>query len=365
MMAFAAEDRPVLRIAAANVVTALGDDAHTSAAAWISQRRGQRLVQVGDARLYIAPAADITGESTGVQRIQRLLDAALRDLGPTLAKLGPADEQWPLECCLQLPVWLSEDQQQDLGAQTFTRLAAHTRGTLHVVHEPAPDASAAHRRLASMFQRLRAQALELGRQEAFSKRLLLIGVDSRCEPSQLHLAHALGHAGHTLDRRLDTAGEAAAYVLLAPEPGVGALLAGALALHPPACTAPADTPRWPGLQHGDGRSLQLAITQALRQAGLSLDRIGLMIDNNEDQPWRNEDQLAAIERLRHTEGMAWLAHNLGFAERLGQVGVATGVAHWALAHALHRHGLLPVSTALSVVQERSGACAAVVLERGK
>lgn len=361
----AADPRPVLQIAAANVVTALGNDAHTTAAAWVSQRRGQKLVQVGEAQLYTAPVADITQGSAGAERIQRLLDAAVGKLGAVLADSETVAAGWPVECWLQLPAWLSAEQQRGLAEQTCTRLAAQTQGALQFVHEPVENAMAAYQRLALIFQRLQLQAQQRGWQEALQKRLVLIGVDSRCEPTQLRQAHAQGSAGHTHDRKLDTAGEAAAYVALIPRFDIRGVPAGALALHPPAMTPPAEAPRWPSALQGDGRLLQQALSQALQQAGLALNNIGLLIDNNEDQPWRNEDQYAAIEYIHHTQGVPWVASKLDCADRLGQLGAATGVVHWALVQALHQHRLLSVSTALSVVQERSGACAAAVLERAK
>ena len=349
----------LLHIAASNLVTALGNDGATTAAAWVSRRRCFRTIEVDGAKLYTAPATDITQSETAFTRIKALLGAVLQDL-PTALRQAPQThrDSYTLHCMVLLPAWLAPHECQFISDSVRAFVARHVGAAQAVSASAVAGESplAGHTAL---------QTFMLQSAPAKAQRLVLISADSLCEPTILQRDHAQGLVGHTKARKLDTAGEAAAYVVLDTAAHLHEIPPQQYALHLPAYTAAAPTPRWNSLQVGDGKLFGDTIEQALQAANLQPNNIGHYIDDNEDQNWRNEDRYAAFTRLTREADTTWHAQDLGGAERLGQIGVATGVLHWALTDTLQRRGLAHISTLLSCSQHRDGACAAVVLQQRK
>lgn len=351
---------PLLHIAASNLVTALGNDGATTAAAWVSRRRCFRTVDVDGAKLYTAPATDITQSETGFARIRALLAAVLKELPAALGQAPQTHrESYSLHCMMLLPAWLAPHERQFICDSVRAFVAGHVDDAQAVSASSVSGESplASHIALhAFMLQ----SPLAKHRQ-----RLVMVVADSLCEPAILHRDHAEGLVGHTKARKLDTAGEAAAYVVLDTAVHPHDIPRQQHALHLPAHTVAAPTSRWNSLQVGDGKLFADAMERALKAADLPLDNIGHYIDDNEDQNWRNEDRYAALSYLTQKTDTTWHAQDLGGAERLGQLGVATGVLHWALADTLQRRGLAHISTLLSCSQHRDGSCAAVLLQQRK
>lgn len=346
---------PRFCIAGANLVTALGNDAPTTGAAWITRRRGLRFFEHEGTKLYTAPAIDITGRTEGANRIRALLNALLHGF-PAIAPTDGAP-RLHTHCLLLLPDWLIGQDLQTLCDTVRTGLSAwfpEPRGP-DIQYSTGSSALDGYALLRWIMTRPRSQQAD---------RYILIAADSLCEPTILKSNHANGWVGHTGARRLDTAGEAAAGVILSPLPTGAPIPHDQIALSLPAITDPGPAPRWNSTLAGDGILLKQAWEQALADGGLGLDHIGHFIDDNDDQPWKSEDKLRALERLCLHQQSGFYAQDLQGAGALGHIGLATGPVHWALAHTLHRRCLAPISTVLSTFQHRNGACAAVTLQAG-
>lgn len=346
---------PRFCISGANLVTALGNDAPTTGAAWITRRRGLRFFEHEDTKLYTAPAIDVTGRLEGANRIRALLDALLHGF-PTLS---PTDSlpRPRTHCLLLLPDWLTVQDLQTLCSTVCTGLSARLPETraLDIQYGTGSSALDGYALLRMVMTPPRSQQAD---------HYILIAADSLCEPTILKHNHANGWVGHTGARRLDTAGEAAAGVILSRIPAGAPIPHDQIALSLPAITNPSPEPRWNSTLAGDGTLLKQAWEQALADGGLGLDHIGHVIDDNDDQPWKSEDKLRALERLCEHQQSGFHAQDLHGAGALGHIGVATGPVHWALTDTLHRRCLAPISTVLSTFQHRNGACAAVTLQAG-
>lgn len=364
-----APERPFLmHIAAANLVTGLGDDANTTAAAWTAQRRCFRNVEHEGKKLYTAPAIDVTRGHQGVPRIHALLDKVARPLAQTL-KQRPQTHNAPYtsQCLLLLPDWIDPPDQRQLAGLLQGLLSDHAPSPIEVTCWTDTGPLASHRALRHIMSPHREG--DSKHHSGHPRRIVLVAVDSLCDDAILLRDHALGlvgyaKAGDTPASQAGTAGEAAAALVLDTAHNIRHLPVNAMALHLPTLSEPALSPRWPSNQTGDGQSFSQAVGRALAQAGMSPDSVGHYIDDNEDQMWRTEDRLQGLDRLvQALQDAEWTARDMGGADRLGQLGIATGAVHWALAATLQRQRLERINTLLSCSQHRNGACAAVALER--
>lgn len=363
-----------LHIAHVRLVTGLGQDARTSAAAWVAQRRCFRNEVIDGKKLFTAPVTNVTQDLQGAPRLRALLDALLPP--PSGAKPVPASGV-PLntQAMLLLPDWLLADDQQGLAQQVHERLQILLGAPLRLTYRATSGTLASHQALHDLMGQ--------PANGAAPTRHLLIAVDSLCEPTVLKREHTQGrvrYAGaHDVPAaQAGTASEAAAMLMLQATPpaevsagpggrgkahGRAAGPPTVRAIHRPALGSPTSSPRWPSQQQGDGRNFSEPVARALAHAGLPLDDIGGLIDDNEDQAWRTEDRWLGLQRLSlATPDHPWEGRHLGGAEQLGQLGVATGAVHWAMLAALAHQGLGMANTVLSCTHDPNGACAATVLE---
>lgn len=335
-MSYPSAPAAILQIDAAFLATAMGDDTATTMAALVARRQMFRQHLLDGHKLITAPAVDIAAHSSGVQRLHALLQAVAQ---PALAA-QPTTSAHPPRIALILPGWVAEHDAQALARSVHATL--YRQG----------GATTCYRALTELWPQDTATPL------------LLLAVDSLCEAATMQRDHAQGlvhYAGKEVKGWI--AGEAAAAVLLKPLARVAQLQSRRLGLYRPSATAAGTVPRWPSATQGDGRALGKALQAALQASDMALHHISHGTGDFDGATWRAEDRDIALGRLAQESGQAWDGRMLAPAEWLGQLGAAWGAVQWAIAAQLLQLDIEPLNTVLSCVQETSGACAAVVLER--
>jgi len=365
---------PSLRIQASTLVTSLGDDLLTTVSAYTARRKNFRYREVDGAKLITAPAGDITQNLQDLQRLNALVQAAWQPMVQILRDRAPC----PTLFLLVLPQWLAADPgaaASDTPSATTPSLqsiensfSARCRQLgLHVsaVHAVTGGAEACHVALAQAFRWLLAP-------EPAAKQVLMLAADSLCEPTILLNDYRAKRLYNKEQSSGWVPGEAAAGLLLTPQPHVEtvreALQAG-LHLYPPGLGGePEQCPRWPSNVQGDGRILSDAIGAALVAAQTNPELIQHHVNDSDGSFWRLEDEQAAVDRIvsaaRDPQKTQWMPEAFQAAELLGQVGAAWGAVNWALLHGLHQHELINPGLALCTSQDISGHCSANVLALG-
>jgi hypothetical protein len=353
---------PLLHLRDATLVTSIGDDLLTTLAAFSSQRKRFRHIDVEGGKVAMAPARDIAGASRGDARLLALLQAAWQPMVERLSKL-PAR---PTTLLLALPSWATGTTRAEEAQPP--RLLDHIHEVVNADLTPLTNgqldvqpifggAETSHAALAQVFRWLVHAALPE------SQRFMLLAADTLCDVEILLRDHRQrvvlepGQPGHWIP------GEAAACLVLEPVAQLRDVPMGEFALHAPALDTPASTPRWPSLRQGDGAVLHRAFKQALSSARLRARHIGHHVSDGDGSIWRIEDEMAATQRLPAGPDDEWTATPLLPADLLGQLGAATGAVGWALASGLHQLDLLRLNAALCSAHDFSGRCAANVIER--
>ena len=359
-----------LHIQASTLVTSLGDDLLTNVSAYTARRKNFRYRELDGTKLLTAPARDITGDLQGLQRLNALLQAAWQPMVQTLRDRPPA----PTLYLLALPQWLAADlattaphaepKAQPLRPliDAFSAQCRQLGLPVSAVQAFSGGAEVCHTALAQAFRWLA--------QEPTLQQVVLLAVDSLCDPAILLRDH---RANRLYGREQSSGwvpGEAAASLLFTRPPTLSQAKATApqagLLLYPPGLSAePEQSPRWPSDMQGDGRLLTQAMQSALQAAELQPQHIGHHVSDSDGSSWRLEDELAAVDRVlslaSNPQKAQWMPEAFQAAEFTGQVGAAWGALNWALLHGLHQHELIALNRALCISQDISGRCSANVL----
>lgn len=338
--------------------TALGEDAHTSAAAFHAKRRCFVTEPHAADRLYCAPIKTLMRTQTGTARLQ----AMFMGLWPQVsALLAQAPAHWPLHVSVMLPEGYEIGQATALAVQCLDQVKQlrpiEGQGRWHL----ARSACAPTQWIAQMHQR--------SIQPLHPELHLVLAAQSLCDENVLRPLHAAGQVGHTQAKHLPTPGEGASALLWATavsgDSARYSLPAHALVLRAAAHRPATDPPRWPSETLADSAALLSVLQQSLQQAQLQSWQVGHWSDDNEDQDWRNADQIQAMQRLLATDSdpdAAWLAQPQRTIAALGQQGDHNTWMQLAMAHSLHRLRLQKLHNLLCTVQSPSGACAALLLQ---
>jgi hypothetical protein len=361
---------PVLHIRASTLVTSLGDDLLTNVSAYTARKKYFRYHAIDGTKLLTAPARDITGNLQGLQRLNALLQAAWQPMVQTLRDRPLA----PTLYLLALPEWLASDlasttPSTDPKAQPLRPLidafSAQCRQLglpVSAVQAFSGGSDACHAALAQAFRWLA--------QEPTLQQVVLLAVDSLCDPAILLRDH---RANRLYGREQSSGwvpGEAAASILLTrpPTPSQAkepASQAGLLLLPPGLSAEPEQSPRWPSDMQGDGRLLTQAMQAALQAAELQPQHIGHHVSDSDGSSWRLEDEQAAVDGIlswaSNPQKAQWMPEAFQAAEFTGQLGAAWGAVNWALLHGLHQHELITLDRALCTSQDISGRCSANVV----
>lgn len=338
--------------------TALGVDAHTSAAAFHAKRRCFVTEPHGSELLYCAPIKTLRRVQTGTARLQALLMGLWPQVQTMLAQ-HPA--HWPLHVSVMLPDGHELSQISTLGEQCLNQVKRlrplQGQGRWHVANSvctPAQWVARLHQR------NVRPSQPELH---------LVLAAQSLCDEIVLRQLHAQGQVGHTQAKHLPTPGEGAAALLWATgvehSKGADSLPEQALILRAATHSPATEPPRWPSDKVADGAAFFDVMQKTLQQAQLQSWQVSHWSDDNEDQDWRSADQIQALQRLLATDSdpdAAWLAQPQRTIAALGQQGVHSTWMQLTMAHSLHRLRLDKLHNLLCTVQSPSGACAALLLQ---
>jgi hypothetical protein len=348
--------------------TALGQDAHTSAAAFHAQRRCSVTEPHGDERLYCAPIKALARTQTGVARLQSMLMGLWPQVQEMLA-MAPA--HWPLHVSVMLPDGHATEQASALAVQCLAQVKQlrpiQGQGRWHLARSdcaPTQWVTQLHQRSLS------AAGARRGSASPVQPELhLILAAQSQCDVQVLQTLHAQGQVGHTQAKHLPTPGEGATALLwgtgISANSAKTSLPAHALTLRAAAYSQPTAQPRWPSETVADSAALLSVLQQSLQQAQLQSWQVSHWSDDNEDQDWRNADQIQALQRLLATASdpdAAWLAKPLRTIAALGHQGEHNTWVQLAMAHSLHRLRLQKLHNLLCTEQSPTGACAALLLQ---
>jgi 3-oxoacyl-[acyl-carrier-protein] synthase-1 len=337
---------PVFGIRAFGAVTNLGNSALQSAASWIVQARRQHRVKLEGfaAPFTLADRPDLTKDLQGAERLFVLLKSAVAEaladqpcLGTTSASLN----------ILALPETLDEAAQQQL----VDRLAAFWPDQAVTFFPITGGATAAWAALDSAYQVFDANPKV--------KQVVMICVDSLCEPGRLYQAAAAEQLLQKGNSEGYVPGEAAVCLILDRLRDVTQLPAGGFALHRPVLAQQPDA-WWPNANRLDPQTLVTVLTDALDRAGMNPTHISHLLSDMDGSSWRARIEAEALSRVIYSETSRlpqWQPATL-----FGQIGVATGPLGWILATMMHRHRVHQLNTLLNWSIDPAGKNAACVME---
>ncbi len=346
------------RIEHCGAVTSAGTRAWQSAASWVGlQKRFRKSAwpAVGPHAITTAPCPEITGDTTGIPRLARLLGAALADLGVSLLAAGSSARlPVPDQMVLALPAWMADADCAEVWRLSLAELARWAGAGAEAPWTTLPCRFVRGGHTAG-FAAL--SALQ-GTNAPGGGTALLMAVDSLLDAPRLARAYADGAL--LTDRTPEgcIASEAAACLWLASMPDTHASSERHLVLHAPALAESGSPHRGPP-QPPDTGALEQVLRNALSQAGWQGEHVGYGISDFDGSAWRALAQVTArVRAAPDLEPTDWEP-----AAVIGQVGAATGPVHWALAAERAWHDERPPNSVLSWALDEGTGAAAVALER--
>ncbi|AVS66201.1 hypothetical protein C8245_11420 [Paracidovorax avenae] len=351
------------RIEHCGAVTSAGTRAWQSAASWVGlQKRFRKSAwpAVGPHPITTAPCPEITGDTTGIPRLARLLGAALADLAASLqtaagtaSPAGSVRLALPGQMVLALPAWLDDADCAQVWRSGLAELARWAGAGAEAPWTTLPCRFVRGGHTAGF-----AALSALQGNTAPGGTALLMAVDSLLDAPRLARAYADGAllTDRTPEGRV--ASEAAACLWLASVPDTHASSERHLVLHAPALAESSGPHRRPP-QPPDTGALEQVLRNALAQAGWQGEDVGYGISDFDGSAWRALAQVTArVRAAPDLEPTDWEP-----AAVIGQVGAATGPVHWALAAERAWHDERPPNSVLSWALDEGSGAASVALER--
>jgi 3-oxoacyl-[acyl-carrier-protein] synthase-1 len=338
---------PVLGIRTFGAVTNLGNSALQTAASWIVQARRQHRIKLEGyaAPFTLADRPDLTEGLEGAERLIALLKSAVAE---ALADQPCPDTSSGSLNILVLPEGLDETAQQQL----VDRLAGFWPDCEVHFSTITGNATAAWAALDSAYEVLDANPK--------MQQVVMVCVDSLCEPERLYLAAQAELLLQKGNSEGYIPGEAAVCLVLDRLRNVTELPAGGFALHRPVLSQQSDN-WWPSVNQPNPQPLVTALTDALDQAGMNPIHISHLLSNMDGSKWRAQIEAEALSRVIYSETSRlpqWQPATL-----FGQIGTATGPLGWILATMMHTHRVHQLNTLLNWGIDPAGKSAACVMER--